>query len=67
MLGAVAWGFIKQSWDNTLRLRQITRKEVLINGGPIKLSSMFMMLQGYKKPRHASWRTGRHSAALPER
>lgn len=37
------------------------------SGGPIKLSSMFMMLQRYKKYRHASWRTGRRSTVLPGR
>lgn len=36
-------------------------------GAPVKLSSMFMMLQGYKKYRHASWRTERRSAVLPGR
>ncbi len=32
--------------------------------GGYKFASIFMMLQGYKKYRHASWRTERHSAVL---
>lgn len=36
-------------------------------GAPIKLSSMFITPAGYKKYRHASWRTERRSAVLPGR
>lgn len=34
---------------------------------PTKLSSMFITPAGYKKYRHASWRTERRSAVLPGR
>lgn len=50
----------------TFELVNRERKEVQ-GGAPIKLSSIFMMPQGYKKYRHASWRTGRRSVSLPGR
>lgn len=45
----------------------ITGDGKALGGAPIKLSSMFITPTGYKKYRHASWRTKRRSAVLPGR